>query len=161
MFLATCMGKFFSRRLLYIKQHLLIMLWGHFTKDCFFPIGPIWTRLSSMNHYFDRPDCRPESPRKSDRLLFFNKSSGGRLGRPMICWGSGAYTPSTIRTTLGRERQRLSKAPEGGRDNGDLQGCIMLSCLCNAVSRDAWGQAQYGITQATRHDTTHRINILY
>ena len=42
------MGKFFSRRLLYIKQHLLIMLWGHFTKDCFFQSArsgldcPLW-----------------------------------------------------------------------------------------------------------------------
>ena len=55
------------------KVTLRCALWGHFTKDCFFPIGPIWTRLSLMNlFFFDRPDCRPESPRKSDRLLFLN-----------------------------------------------------------------------------------------
>ena len=34
----------------------------HFTKDCIFPIGPIWTRLSPINQSFDLPDGRPESP---------------------------------------------------------------------------------------------------
>ena len=34
----------------------------HFTKDCFYPIGPICTRLSPMIYFFDRPDCRSESP---------------------------------------------------------------------------------------------------
>ena len=29
----------------------------------FFPIGPIWARLSPINLFFDRSDCRPESPR--------------------------------------------------------------------------------------------------
>ena len=27
-----------------------------------FPIGPIWTRLSTINQFFYPPDCRPESP---------------------------------------------------------------------------------------------------
>ena len=45
-----------------------------------------------------------------------------RVGRPRIWWGSGAYTPSTLRTTLGRERQRLYESSEGGRDKGTFRG---------------------------------------
>ena len=32
------------------KVTLRCALWGHFTKDCFFPIGPIWTiRIVVLN----------------------------------------------------------------------------------------------------------------
>ena len=44
----------------------------------------------------------------------------GRLGRPMIWWGSGAYTPSTLRTTLGREQQRLNESSRGRARQGGL-----------------------------------------
>ena len=44
---------------------------GDFTMDRFFPIGAIVTRLSPVNHFFDRPDCQKPSSR-------------GRLGRPRI-----------------------------------------------------------------------------
>ena len=41
-------------------RHILVT--AAFHQGLFFPIGPIWTRLSPMNQFFDRPDCRPESP---------------------------------------------------------------------------------------------------
>ena len=111
----------------------MINLKGWFHLGLFYSIGPIWTRLCPMNRVFYRPDCHPESLRKSDRLLFLNMlktipdqkpSSRGRLGRPRIWWGSGAYTPSTLRTTLGRERQRLYESTRGRSRHGDLQGTL-------------------------------------
>ena len=32
-------------------EHMGVTLCPHFTKDCFLSIGPIWTRLSLINHF--------------------------------------------------------------------------------------------------------------
>ena len=92
-----------------MKSMLLFYLMRAFHQGLFFPIGPIWTRLSPMNFVFNGSltcwktvaDKKPSS-----------------RGLPRIWWGWGAYPMSTLRMTLGKERQRLYESFRGRARQG-------------------------------------------
>ena len=44
-----------------------------------------------MNQFFDRPDCRPESPRKSDRPLILNMLKNSSRSKTLVPWSSGVH----------------------------------------------------------------------
>ena len=104
-----------------------------FHQRLFFSIGPIWTSVSTMNQYFlIGPIVVLNRLEKWSATVFQHvqknsrskPSSRGRLGRPIIWWGWSAYTPSTLRTTLGRERQTLYESSRGRSRQGNLQGTL-------------------------------------
>ena len=76
-----------------------------------FPIGPIWTRLSPMIQFFDRPDCRPESP---PIVPFFDPIES----RPMDHGGGHESRTFLARST----RFRGASMRKYARDKGTFRG---------------------------------------
>ena len=110
-----------------------IKLWFH--QGLFFPISPVWTRLSPMNDCFwsARLSSWIASKKWSATVFKHVEKTVADLkpssrGRPRIWWGSGAYTPSTLRTTLGIEWQRLYENSRGRARQWGLSfkiGCVV------------------------------------
>ena len=81
--------------ILFTRNYCILKGWFH--PRIVFSISA-WSRPDCPRwiNFFYLPDCHPESPRKCDQKL-------SSRGSARIWWGSGANTPSTLRTTLGRE----------------------------------------------------------
>ena len=125
---------------------------GHFTKDCVGPDStrsfvwstglifanivtveyysiPSWEVLARWPHSSEGRVSKKWSPPIVpffDRVDLLKNSNRSKIVVPWSSWSSddGAYTQSTLRTTLDRERQRLYERSRGWAGQGDLQGTL-------------------------------------
>ena len=84
--------------------------------------GPDCSRWINL---FDRPDCRPESPRKSDRYML--KTVADKNRRPvvvLVVWGSGEGRVLTLRRHYARPSAEAIRKLQGRARQWDLHGTL-------------------------------------
>ena len=139
----------------FTKAPLLVM--GALHQGLFFPIGQIWTRLSTIYPFFDRLDCRTESPRKSDRLLFLNMSSWS--SKDMVRAGC-LHSIDTTHDAQQRAAEAIQKLQRAGKTRGpsDDQGKTVFDRLMFFnIQQSLFRYPTLGRTEATVPDLHPKV----